>query len=422
MATGEDSALTNSARINLRRVLWLRTISLGGLGLCLWFAVARLGLALPLRPLLGTLAAMAAFSLATLWRLRFTWPVQDRELFVQLLLDVAALTALFYFTGGTTNPFVMLYLLPLATAAAALPAAYVWAMAAIAAGCYTLLFGWHLPLPATGHLHESSFGVHVFGMWLGFMLSAALIASFAVRMNTTLRDRDRMLAELREQGLRQERIVAIGTLAAGAAHELGTPLSTMAVLVKDIQPGEAVAAGKLEILRAQIVRCKEILASLSAAAGQVRAVSGQSRPLDAFLEELVRRWQATRPGVRAHTRLAGPGPAPRIVAEQTLAQAITNILNNAADVSPQDVELEGRWTPDELVLEIADRGPGLEPELAHKAGEPFHTTKSEGLGLGLFLAYTTLNRLGGDVRLMNREGGGVLCRLTLPLTALRVQH
>jgi len=419
MTEPADSGLQNSAAINLRRLLALRVIVFAGLLLTLWFAVVRLGLSLPLAPPLAVLATMLAISLASLWRLTRPWPVRDAELFVQLLADVTALTVLLYFTGGSTNPFITLYLLPLAITAAALPVR-VWWMAGITIACYAALLVWHVPLPHAEHSHDTDFSVHVFGMWLGFVASAALIASFSVRMNATLRARDHMLAELREQALRQERIVAIGTLAAGAAHELGTPLSTMAVLVKDIQPDETVAAGKLEILRAQIARCKEILGSLSAAAGQVRAESGQSRPLNSFLEELVRRWQATRPDINVRTRLAGQGPTPRIVAEQTLAQAITNILNNAADVSPQDVELDGRWTADTLVLEIADRGPGFEPELVHKAGEPFHSTKSEGLGLGLFLAYTTLNRLGGDVRLMNRDGGGVLCRLTLPLAALRV--
>lgn len=419
MTESSTSGLQSSAAINLRRLLALRGIVFAGLLLTLWFAVARLGLSLPVAPPLAVLAVMVVISLASLWRLSRPWAVCDAELFAQLLADVAALTVLLYFSGGSTNPFVTLYLLPLAITAAALPVR-VWWMAGITIACYAALLVWHVPLPHAEHANDADFSVHVFGMWLGFVASAALIAGFAVRMNATLRARDHILAELREQALRQERIVAIGTLAAGAAHELGTPLSTMAVLVKDIQPGGTVAAGKLEILRAQIVRCKEILASLSAAAGQVRAESGQSRPLDTFLEDLVRRWQATRPGVHVRTQLAGQGPAPHIVAEQTLAQAITNILNNAADVSPQDVELDGRWTPEALILEIVDRGPGLEPELAHKAGEPFHSTKSEGLGLGLFLAYTTLNRLGGDVRLMNREGGGVLCRLTLPLAALRV--
>jgi len=194
----------------------------------------------------------------------------------------------------------------------------------------------------------------------------------------------------------------------------------MAVLVQDIEPERGVSAERLGILRAQITRCKEILASLSATAGQVRAESGQSMPLDAWLRELTDRWRALRPGVHARLHCEGTQPPPRVVAELTLAQAITNILNNAADASPESVEIDARWNTDELVLEIADRGAGMAPEVQASIGETLLTTKSEGLGLGLFLAYTTLNRFGGAVRLVNRDGGGVRCRLTLPLTALKV--
>ena len=432
------TGLQTLAAINLRRLLVLRVITLAGLGFTLWFAVARLGMPLPAAILSGVLAAMLALSLATLWRLRRPWPVWDRELFVQLLLDAAVLTALFYFSGGSTNPFVMLYLLPLAIAAAALPAGYVWGMAGVTTACYTALLVWHVPLPHTGQAHDADFGMHVLGMWLGYVLSAALIAWFAVKMAATVRERDRTLAALRENALRHERVLALGTLATGAAHELGTPLSTMAVLVKDIVPEQGISTDKLGILRAQIARCKEILASLSAAAGQVRAESGQSLALDAWLRELVDRWLALRPGVSARRHFKGTLPAPRVVAELTLAQAITNILNNAADASPDSVEIDARWSADELVLEIADRGAGLAPEVQASAGAPFladgnearaagqgwpecgFTTKSDGLGLGLFLAYSTFSRFSGDVRLMQREGGGVLCRLTLPLAALKV--
>ena len=460
--------MQSSAALNLRRLLVLRAITLAGLGLTLWFAVARLGMPLPLPPLTGVLTGMLVLSLVTLWRLRRAWPVQDRELFGQLLLDVASLTALFYFSGGSTNPFVTLYLPPLAIAAAALPAGYVWGMAAVTTLSYTALLVWHVPLPHSAHAHDADFGMHVLGMWLGFVLSAALIAWFAVKMAATVRERDRMLAAMRENALRHERVLALGTLATGAAHELGTPLSTMAVLVKDIAPEQGISAEKLGILRTQIARCKEILASLSATAGQVRAESGQSLALDAWLRELVDKWLALRPGVNARRHFEGTQPAPRVVAELTLAQAITNILNNAADASPGNVEIDARWSADELVLEIADRGAGLAPEVQASAGEPFladgiddcmdaggratpgavaearaagrngsptrfahssyltawpecgFTTKSDGLGLGLFLAYTTLGRFGGSVRLMPRDDGGTLCRLTLPLATLKV--
>ena len=412
--------LSDSAAINLRRLLLLRAFTLVGLGLTLAYTAGVLGLSLPVGTLAAILAAMAGVSLATLWRLRRGGRTTEAGLFGQLLLDVAMFTALFYFSGGSTNPLVMLFLLPLAIAAASLPAGYVWGMAAIATACYSGLLVWQVPLPHAAHLQHIDFGMHVLGMWLGFVLSAGLIAGFSAKMSNTLREHEQALSRLREQALRQERVVALGTLATGAAHELGTPLSTMAVLVKDIEPQHGVSPEKLAILRAQIARCKEILASLSSAAGQMRAEAGRGQALDVFLDELIQRWRALRPGVQATVRLAGTQPAPRIVAEQTLAQAITNILNNAADASPTEVAIDGRWTRDQLLLEIADRGPGLSPDIAPAAGSAFLTTKTDGLGLGLFLAYTTFSRFGGEVHLLNRDGGGVLCRLQLPLAALRV--
>jgi two-component system sensor histidine kinase RegB len=417
-----SNPLPSSTAINLRRLVMIRAIAIAGQGAAVWVAVMRLDLLLPLRPLVLILAGMALLSLATLVRLRLRWPVREGELLAQLVVDVAALTALFYYTGGATNPFVTLFLLPLAFAAAALPAPHAWALAGLTTACYTVLLFHFVPLPEShaGHVHD--FGLHVLGMWLGFVLAAGLIAGFAVRMSATLRERDRLAAEMREREIRQERVLALGTLAAGAAHELGTPLSTMAVLVKDFAPDKPVSAGKLAILREQIARCKEILASLSASAGAARAEGGTRLALDAWLAEIVRKWQLVRPGIHARTQFRGVEPVPQIVAEQTLAQAITNILNNAADASPEEVEVDGRWSDEELTLEVADRGPGLAPELQASVGEVIMTTKGpdQGLGLGLFLAYTTLSRFGGTVRLVNREDGGVLCRLTLPLAAIKV--
>ena len=179
----------------------------------------------------------------------------------------------------------------------------------------------------------------------------------------------------------------------------------------------------LHVLREQIDRCKSILATLSASAGAARAEGGGCMPLENYLDELLRDWKAMRLGVRAEQRFDGPRPSPLILAEQTLSQAIVNILNNAADASPDNIEIGARWDEHELVLEICDRGAGLTPDAEQAAGQPFFTTKApgEGLGLGLFLAHATLHRFGGSVRLHNREGGGVCTRLTLPLSSLRVE-
>jgi len=417
-----EPTLLNSTAINLRRLIMIRTIAIAGHGAAAWIAVMKLDLRLPLLPLVLILMGMTTLSLATLFRLRLPIMVREGELLVQLVMDVAALTGLYYFTGGGTNPFVTLFLLPLAFSAAALPAIHTWMLAGLTTASYTTLLFYFVSLPKSHFEHEYDFGWHVLGMWLGFVLAAGLIAGFATRMSATLRERDHLMAERREREINQERILALGTFAAGAAHELGTPLSTMAVLLKDLTPNKPISVKKLEILRDQITRCKEILASISATTYAVRAEGGSCVPLDIWLEDIVQKWQSTRPGIKVHTLFGGCVPAPWIVAEQTLTQAITNILNNAADASPKQVEVEGVWNDEELTLTIADRGPGLAPEVQASVGEAFISTKGpdKGLGLGLFLSYTTLSRFNGTVRLVNRKGGGVLCHLTLPLTIIKV--
>ena len=411
--------------INLRRLIALRTIALAGQSLAVWVASTLLNMTLPLRPLVSIIAAMVVVNLLTWWRMYRSWPVREGELFAHLVLDVVALSALLYFSGGSTNPFVIFYLLPLSLTAAALPAGYAWAIAAIMVACDSLLAFFYVPLPDSHAPSEKDFAMHVLGMWLGFVLSAALIAWFAVRMAETRRSRDRLLAQMREDELRNERIVALGTLAAGAAHELGTPLSTMAVLAREMEQDAAAtpaARGNLQVLREQIDRCKSILSTLSASAGQSRAEGGGRMPLENYLADIVDRWRTVRRGVSVQQRFEGPRPSPEIVAEQTLSQAIANVLNNAADASPDSVEIAARWNERELRLDICDRGEGLTPAAVEGAGQPFFTTKApgQGLGLGLFLAHAALRRLGGEVRLYNREGGGVCTRLELPLSGLRV--
>ncbi len=415
-------SVLSTAAINLRRLIVLRSIAVVGQAVAIWAAVTQFHLALPLMPLWVVLTAIVAVNLLTWLRLKQPWPVSDAELFAHLTLDVLALTGLLYFTGGSTNPFAPLYLLPLTLTAAALPWLYAWAMALLTVGCYSLLLFYYVPLPQTHAGHDDAFHLHVLGMWLGFLLSAGLIAYFAVKMRETLRERDRLRTQMREQELRHERTLALGTLAAGAAHELGTPLSTIAVLTKELERDKTDLPGKLKMLREQVGRCKEILGSLSAAAGQTRAEGGGLQSLDAYLLALIERWRTLRPEMKPDCRFAGSQPAPQIVSEQTLSQALLNILNNAADMSAHAVEVEGHWTNAELVLEARDRGPGITTEVQEHVGKPFFTTKAagEGMGLGLFLARSTIERLGGQVTLTNRDGGGAICRVQLPLAALRV--
>ncbi|MEK7843317.1 MAG: sensor histidine kinase, partial [Pseudomonadota bacterium] len=202
---------------NLQRLFLLRNIAL--VAQCLTFALAHwvLEMQLPWTEMVTVVTLLAALNLATWVRLRRNWPVSSIEFFAQLLVDVFALSALLYFSGGSTNPFISLYLLPLTIAAAALPWIYTWAMAAITISCYTLLLFYYVPLPHDHSEHTSEFNLHVSGMWLAFVLSTVLIAWFVVKMGISIRERDKDLALAREQALRNEQIIALGTLAAGAA-------------------------------------------------------------------------------------------------------------------------------------------------------------------------------------------------------------
>jgi two-component system sensor histidine kinase RegB len=341
-----------------------------------------------------------------------------------LLVDVFAVTVLLYYAGGSTNPLVSFYLVPLIIAAITLPAAYTWSMAGLTVACYTLLmFNYYPLMPRNGDFSTAVY-LHLTGMWLTFVLSAFLIAFFVVRMALAVKERDRALQTAREETLRNERIVALGTLAAGAAHELGTPLATMAVVTHELQQeyaGEPALVEDLRLLRQQVDNCKQILSSMLAAAGQGRVEDASAQALNDYFADLLEKWQLLRPGVAANAEWQGDLPAPQIIADQTLTQALLNLLNNAADASPDSVEIIGRWRDDTMELEIRDRGPGLAPEVQQRAGQPFFTTKGQGFGIGLFLANATIERLGGSVVLLNREGGGALTRVSLPLTKLRIK-
>lgn len=409
---------------NLRRIFVLRWIEIGALLLVLLFAWRALALPLPLLPVSAAIAAMVGVNLLTAWRLRRTTAVSDLEFFSQLLADVAAITAILYFSGGSTNPLVSFYLVPLVIAAITLPAAWTWGMALLTASCYTLLMFRFYPLmPSDGDLDTAVY-LHLTGMWLTFVLSAFVIAFFVVRMREAIRERDRQIAAAREDTLRNERIVALGTLAAGAAHELGTPLATMAVLANELQQRYADQpdlAEDMQILREQVDVCKGILSGILASAGQARGEDAQGMKLDQFLDALLERWVLMRPQVEARVKWHASGTAPFIAADQTLMQALLNLLNNAADASPHSVEVEGSWQDGHLQIRILDRGPGLSPDVAQRAGEAFFTTKKQGLGIGLFLANATIERFGGQVSLQNREGGGAATDISIPLHPLLIE-
>lgn len=429
------SHTTQPGHAQLKRLVALRAIAIALQCGLLALVHSVLEINLPWRPMLFSMALLATLNLATWLRLRSDKPVTHWELFAQLTLDVLALSVLLYCAGGSTNPFVSLYLLPLIIAAATLPQRYTWAMAILTTLCYTLLMKYYWSLPSA-HLNEEStgnmqdhahmqhalqpdeaFNMHVLGMWLGFVISAIVVAYFVVKMANVVRERDEQLARAREETLRNEHIVALGMQAASAAHEMGTPLATLSVVIGELHH-EAHALPEwresLTLLDGQVRHCKRILDKLLANAQDSASASTQS--LEEFVTVLLDEWQLLRPSVRHRYYPSGAPPAPRLRFDPSIRTALLNLLNNAADVSPQQIDIHVHWHETHFTFAILDYGPGLTPEAASNAGSAFFTTKKEGRGLGLFLANASIERLGGKVRLFNREGGGATTEVELPLT------
>lgn len=410
--------------LNLRRLIFLRVIIVA-CELAVIFIVGRLlDVRLPMAALLILIMLQAAANLLACWQVRRPGgQVTQRVFFAHIVADTLIFAGLLYLTGGSANPLVSLFLLPLFTVAATLPQRYAWSMSGLTILCYTVLMYVSLPMPHVMRGRESDFSFHVQGMWFGFILSVALIMFFVVRMSNSLRERDERLARVREQALRDQNLVALGTLATGAAHELGTPLSTMAVIANEFvheRADDPYIVEKAGLMRAQIDRCKGILSGMTAGVRQARLEGGRAVAADAYVDELIQSFEGSRPGVMCRLETGGEGPAPKILADRTLSQAVHNILNNAADASPDPIMVRLRWTDTTLELAIHDEGPGMHPEILAAAGTPFVTTKADGQGLGLYLAFSVVERLGGDIRLANREAGGFDVTVTIPLATLLV--
>ena len=371
--------------------------------------------------MLLTIAALTLINLLSSLRLHSAYPVTPIELFAQLCVDVLALSVLLYYGGGSTNPFVSLFLLPLVIAAATLPQRYTWSMAALTLGCYSVLMIYFVPLPHSHHDHnsDSAFTTHVMGMWLGFFISAMVVAYFVTQMATAVRKRDEQLARAREDILRNERIVALATQAAAAAHEMGTPLATMAVVINELQhelrdtenSPQTDWQDNLSILNEQVHGCKRILDKILSNVASVDTASIQAT--EPLIAAVLDEWQLLRPSAKYQYQ-AGTGNT-HINVDSTLRAALMSLLNNAADASPQGIEIRSDSNATQFIFSIVDHGAGLSAEALQQAGAAFFTTKQEGRGLGLFLANATVERLGGKVRLYNHAAGGAMTELSLPL-------
>lgn len=416
-----------AGRNNMVQLVQLRWLAVLGQLATILVVQFVMGIDLPIIPMAAVLVALVTLNLISMYLLRLRKAVANSELFIALLLDVAALTAQLYLSGGATNPFVSLFLLQVVLGAVLLERWTSWALVVVTSLCFAFLMTAFRPLEALQHFATNPLNLHIQGMWVCFALIAVLLVLFVTRISSNLRARDAHVADMRQQAVEQDHIIRIGLLASGAAHELGTPLASLAVILGDWRrmPGLATdpsLAQDIDEMQAEVERCKQIVTNVLMSAGEARGEAPVISSINAFLDDLVSDWRETRGTAELgyDNRFGQDVP---IVSDTALKQVICTVLDNAAEASPQGIGLVVERERDSLSLIVRDRGPGFASETLSNLGKPYNSTKKRpGGGLGLFLVMNVMRKLGGSVAAYNRPAGGAEVVLKLPLAALALME
>jgi two-component system sensor histidine kinase RegB len=400
---------------------WLIRLRWGAvLGQLAILASARtiLGAPLPLPRLFGLVGLLALSNVAlSIGRGR----VGPRTLCgAALTFDILQLSALLHASGGAHNPFSILYLVHITLAAVVLGARWTWFLSVLSVGCYGLLFVSHTPVEYLEH-RTPEMNLHLQGMWVAFTLAAALTAYLLVRLTKAIDERDRAMAVMRERAARNERVASVATLAAGAAHELGTPLATIAVAAKELErrAGETPGADRdslaedVALIRSEVDRCRAILNRLATDSGQTPGEAPEEMAIDA-LAEAIR--QALPASYAARLRLSIEGGAAVSLPRAALLQVAQNLLENASEAGEGPVTLAIGAGPNGFRMRVVDEGPGMSPDVLSRVGEPYFSTKrpGEGLGLGVFIARTLTEQMGGQLSIRSKPGTGTTAEVEIP--------
>jgi two-component system sensor histidine kinase RegB len=421
---------------NMLQLIQLRWIAVIGQVLTIAYVSLVFRIELPLLAMAAVLCFLIGLNLFSLYRPRAIDDVRNGSLLTALLLDVFALTALLYMSGGATNPFVFLYLLQVTIGAVLLEAWSTWTMVAVTSVCFAFLMRFYMPLDMLPSDADELFRLHIIGMLICFVLDVGLLVVFMTRINRILRGRDARLADLRQRAAEEDHIVRMGLLASGAAHELGTPLATLSVILGDwrrmpVFRDDPELLQEVGDMQAEVTRCKTIVTGILMAAGEARGESPAVTTVAGFLDELVEEWRGTRPVVAFDYDYENDRDSTHdayenfpIVSDSALKQVIHTVLDNALESSPKWVGLSAWCSEGSLSLSVRDRGPGFAPEMLSQIGKPYQSSKGRpGGGLGLFLVVNVVRKLGGSVTAENAFiGGGAVVTLHLPLEALSIER
>ena len=404
-----------------------------------WVAFALLAITLPVDeqlfgfhvyyelalPVVALAAVVNVFATRVLGRTAEGKGAGPRTIAAFVAFDLVAIGIVLGASGGAANPFSALFLVHVALAAAVLPATTTFALSTLAALVFAALFAVPAGSCCAAHARDGSFSAHLYGMWMAFVLCAGLVAFFVTRIRRALEAREAEVLRLRRDAEHASRFASLGTLAAGTAHELGTPLGTIAVLAGEMAGAELPASemrAHAKAIAIAVTRCRDVISKMQAAAHASRAaatpletVQAAARTVDAFC--------AAHPEIRVQLEGAR-GEAWSPIGEEDFSSALGVLLDNAAFASkkagsPAPLVVRAERSADRVHVTVEDRGNGVPEALIERLGEPFLTTKEpgEGMGLGLYLARGLLEPVGGRLALENRAPRGARATIDLPLVA-----
>ena len=407
----------------LHRLFWLRNLAIMVQLLVIISAMSFLGIELPFEALMVVISIETLFNLFMAWRLKNSFPVSETEIVINLAFDSLILGALLYYTGGSTNPFVSLFLVPIALAASFISLSYVISIAVLAIVLYSFLMLNHYSLPSTHGRFGGDFNLHVIGMWINFILSSIVVVIFISGLARQAKRHSRMLAEHEKELMRNEYIVSLGTLAAGTAHEISTPLSNIGMMADELVANPAdkeLVKDFATTIKQQQQHCVDQLQILRNASDQEKSALTPANTISEYLDDILRRWSPMRPEIKIN-RQFNLQNSPTVRMPPTISHAIINLLNNAADASLENNKAEiivnAQLKENKLYLHIDDFGKGFNDEQLKQAGNTSFTTKQEGLGVGLLLSHATLARYDGKLSIHPRDEG-IRSTICIPLDKL----
>jgi two-component system sensor histidine kinase RegB len=431
---------TARGRVRLRTLSNLRWLAIGGQSAALFVVHFGLSYQLPLWRCVIAIAASALLNIVLAIRFPAAHRLTNREATVYLAYDVLQLAALLYLTGGLENPFALMFLAPVVIAASTLNLGNTLILAGLAFAAVSLIAIVHEPLPWSPHETLHLPPLYQGGIWASIVIGIGFTSVYAWRIASEAARMSAGLAATQLALAREHRMAAIGALAAAAAHELGTPLGTIAVVSHELErelPPDSPQSEDAKLLREQAERCRGILTRLARPEQSVLDAT-RRLPLGALLDDLAGEYRSEDLDIAvALEPEERDGPVPNVWRVPELLHGLGNLIANATDFARSRIDIRAQWDAKSLAVSVEDDGPGFSPEILERIGEPYVTsrpgsyalgetelapsgafTDQQGMGLGFFIAKTLLEQTGGRVQVRNLRGGGARVSARWPRGAI----